>query len=188
MLVSEHLNNIQLQPLKILKRGIVIKTILDFHLVHDSVKFELKKYVKLLDDELFEREWKNENISVLLKMKNKNSSWSSITKRTYGKKSLRFTHLSDGSVGIWLVQRIPFEELLNHEDDLYNFKKCVVYDDFEYELTINVSAEIKSELINRKKQQIKGYNARKQQKQEDKKIQYLCYNPKPYQGGGFSGK
>lgn len=171
-----------------MKRGIIIKTVLDFHLVHDSVKFELKKYVKLPNQDFFEKEWKNENISVLLKMKRNNSTWSDITQKAYGKKSLRFTHLSDGSVGIWIVQRILFEELINTEDASYNFKKCVVYENFEYELIINVSAEIKNELKNRKKQQAKSYQAQKKKKQDDKKVQYICYNPKPYQGGGFSGK
>lgn len=171
-----------------MKRGIIIKTVLDFHLVHDSVKLELKKYVKLPNHDFFEKEWKNENISVLLTMKKNKSTWSDITKKAYGKKSLRFTHLADGSVGIWIVQRIPFEELINTEDDSYNFKKKVIYEDFEYELIINVSTEIKSELMNRKRQQAKSYQAQKNKKQNDKKVQYICYNPKPYQGGGFSGK
>ena len=86
------------------------------------------------------------------------------------------------------MQRILFEELINTEDASYNFKKCVVYENFEYELIINVSAEIKNELKNRKKQQAKSYQAQKKKKQDDKKVQYICYNPKPYQGGGFSGK
>ena len=147
--------------------------------MHDSVKFELKKYVKLPNQDFFEKEWKNENISVLLKMKRNNSTWNDITQKAYGKKSLRFTHLSDGSVGIWIVQRIPFEELINTEDASYNFKKSVVYENFEYELIINVSAEIKNELMNRKnnKQKVIKHKKRKNKMIKKYSIYVIIQNP-----------
>ena len=168
--------------------GIYIKRLIDFHLVHDNVKFELKDNIVLHEDECFEKTWECKNYSITLKMKTIGVSWSDITKRSYGNKTLRFTKLSNEKNGLWVVHRISLDDLLKIEDDKHMFSKHVEYNDFEFEILINVSLEIKNELTIRRKNQKKSNNGRRKHMEDNSKIQYICYNPRPYQGGSFSGK
>lgn len=166
--------------------GIIIKRLIDFHLIHDNVRFEIKDNVRL-DEEYFEETWLGRNFAITLKLKNKNSKWDDITKKSYGNKELRFTNLLNGKHGVWIVQKISYEKLLGIEN-AHKFSKCVEYNEFEYEIVVDVSLEIKQELIERRHSQKQSHRGRRKNKLDNTKIQYICYNPKPYQGGSFSGK
>lgn len=161
-----------------------------FHISHGNVKFEAKKYIRFSQDE-HEITFIHDKYVLTLKLeKLSDSDWSDITQRSYGKKTLRFTHRNNGQTGVWFVVGFPIKTIFDKAKEKENINQAVSAAGFTYTYSIALQSGIIEELRVRINDRSKQMAAKRTKEKEDNKkpVEYICHNPKPYQGGGFSPK
>lgn len=161
-----------------------------FHIYHGNVKFIMRRYLSLLQNS-YEFEEKNDNFTINIRLEKKSdATWNDITQRSYGKKALRFIHRNNGLTGIWLVARVTRQTVIEKAKRRESICRTSTVGDLTYSYTITISPEIINEIHERLKSRSHQMHSKqeKQRSEAKKNIEYTCYNPKPYQGGGFSSK
>lgn len=162
----------------------------EFHISHGNVKFEARKYVRLVDNR-HECVFQNEHYSLTFTLeKSSDANWSDLTQRVYGKKVLRFTRRTNGDNGLWVVLKFPQETVINKAFDSGSIWRTVSIGNLTYSFNITFFPSIVEQIKERCDARTKQMIAKKQQQIEDNKklVEYICHNPKPYQGGSFSSK
>ena len=162
----------------------------EFHISHGNVKFEARKYIRLIDDK-HEYEFQNEHFSLTFTLAKKpDANWNELTNRVYGKKLLRFTKRANGENGLWIVLRFSQDTVIDKALESGSIWRTVSIDDLTYSFKITFHPSIVDQIKTRCDARTKQMIAKKQQQLADSKkpIEYLCHNPKPYQGGSFSSK
>lgn len=162
----------------------------EFHISHGNVKFEARKYVRLKENR-HEFEFRNEFYSLMFTLeKTAAANWSELTGRVYGKKVLRFTQRTNGENGIWIVLRFPQDTVINKAFDGGSIWRTVSIENLTYSFNITFFPSIVDQIKERCDARTKQMITRKQQQIVDNKktVEYICHNPKPYQGGKFSPK
>ena len=165
-----------------------METGLEIHLVHDNVKMQIRKYVNLTDEDNQFFNWNSEYYNIYLEFHKKSQhTFSEITERGYGKdkKVLRFTKQSNGKTGINLIIKVPYEKVKDVANGNRLWSKEYVGEEFSFNYTV----EFKENIIDVLKERRKSQKASKISKpKSSERTVYPCYNPKPLQGGSFSGK
>ncbi|MBQ3592825.1 MAG: hypothetical protein II982_00500 [Clostridia bacterium] len=160
----------------------------DLHIVHENVKFEVKQCINLNSARTHTFMWEGRYYNVFFEInKEEDLTWSDVTQRQYGKKELRFTSKSNGSSGIILIARVPISKVKLKTINEESIEKEYSYGSVSYKYRITLNKDILKVIESReaeREQQIKGRKSKK----DNTKIQYICHNPKPYQGGSMSGK
>ena len=162
----------------------------EFHISHGNVKFEARKYICLVDDK-HEYEFQNEHYALTFTLeKGTAANWSELTNREYGKKLLRFTKRANGENGLWVVLRFSQDTVINKALESGSIWRTVSVGELTYSFTITFHPSIVDRIKDRCDARTKQMIAKKQQQIADgkKPIEYICYNPRPYQGGSFSSK
>ena len=160
----------------------------EFHISHGNVKFEARKYVRLKDNR-HEFKFRNNYYSLVFTLeKDIAVNWSELTGRVYGKKVLRFTQRANGENGIWIVLRFPIDTVINKAFDSGSIWRTASTDNITYSFNITFFPSIVEQLKERCDARTKQIIAKRQQQIADNKkpVEYICHNPKPYQGGKFS--
>ena len=161
-----------------------------YHISHGNIKFIVKKYVQLTENK-HEFVFSNDHYSMTFTLEKKpTTSWSNLTNRVYGKKVLRFTHRTNGEYGLWLVIRFPQETIIGKALEAGSIWRTVSIGDLTYSFTISFHPEIVEQIKERCDARTKQIIDQKRQQLADEKkpIEYICHNPRPYQGGSFSSK
>lgn len=161
-----------------------------FHISHENVKFEARKYIRFAQDK-HDLTFQHDKYILTLKLeKTPDSLWSDIIHRSYGKKTLRFTYRSNGQTGVWFVVRFPIKTIFEKANKKENIVRTVSVGELKYTYSITLQPSIIDEVsgrINDRSKQMTAKNMK--EKDENKKsVEYICHNPKPYLGGGFSPK
>lgn len=161
-----------------------------FHISHGNVKFEARKYIRFSQDE-HELTFQHDKYVLNLKLeKLLDSVWSNITQRSYGKKMLRFTHRNNGQTGVWFVVRFPIKTIFEKAKERESIRQTVSAGEFTYTYSITLQSSVIDELRERIDDRSRQMAAKRAKEKEEAKkpVEYICHNPKPYQGGGFSPK
>lgn len=160
----------------------------DLHIVHENVKFEVKQYINLKSERKHTFMWAGDCFNIFFELqKEEDISWNEVKQRVYGKKELRFTSKSNSSTGIILVARVPISKVKLKAINEESIEKEYCYGGVLYKYRITLNKNILELLENRESAREKQNKSRKNKK-DNSKIQYICHNPKPYQGGSMSGK
>ena len=162
-----------------------------FHLVDDHIKFEVKDYLQITSENEISKTWETNDFAISFSMhKTSERNWDSITHRSYGQKKLRFTHKADKSiVGLHLVVQVLAQQLASLlETQLLDYK--VDYSSgFSYSYKISLRSTFKENLKGRRAMRSHQFALSKERKKaiRNSKTKYTCYNPRPLEGGKFSG-
>lgn len=162
----------------------------EFHISHGNVKFEARKYIRLTNDK-HEYEFQNEHYALTFTLeKGTDANWGELTNREYGKKLLRFTKRANGELGLWVVLRFTQDTVINKALEGEAIWRTVSVGGLTYSFTIAFNPSIVDQIKDRCDARTKQMIAKKQQQIADSKkpVEYICHNPRPYQGGSFSSK
>ena len=160
----------------------------DLHIVHENVKFEVKQYITLNSEKKHTFMWEGDSFNIFFEIqKEEDISWDDVKQRVYGKKELRFTSKSNGIAGIILIARVPISKVKLKAINEESIEKEYCYGGVTYKYRITLNKDIVELLQNRETSREKQ-NKSKNNKKDNSKIQYICHNPKPYQGGSMTGK
>ncbi len=158
-------------------------------LSHSYLKIDFKQAAKIINvidvPQQFDYSCDNYNISFVFIIKGDNELAKALN--SLPNENLNF-YFSKKEIGLYFKFRLPISAFFNAKQE--NLKKQLIFDNEFIKCIVNISF-LRSNIIHfiKEQQAEKKRDAYiKKAYENNHRTQYVCHNPKPYQGGSFSSK